>query len=49
MSVGKYPITQIDLFKIKLIAILSGNKIVNSDRLQIRDLANSLIKKTLKL
>ena len=50
MSVGKYPITRIDLFKeIKLIAILSGSKIDDSNRLQIRDLAvNSLIKKTIK-
>ena len=50
ISVGKYPITQIDLFKeIKLIAVLSGSEINDTNRLQIRDLAvNSLIKKTIK-
>ena len=50
ITVGKYPITRLDLFKeIKLITILSGGQITNENKKQIQDLAiNSLIKKAIK-
>tara|TARA_Y100000590_G_scaffold470229_1_gene662935 strand:+ start:13862 stop:14512 length:651 start_codon:yes stop_codon:yes gene_type:complete len=50
ISVGKYPITRLDLFKeIKLIAILSGGQITEQNKNQIKELAvQSLIKKAIK-
>ena len=50
ITVGNSPITKLDLLnEIKLIAILSGSKIDDSNRLQIRDLAvNSLITRLVK-
>ena len=50
ITVGKYPITRLDLFKeIKLITILSRSEITNENKKQIQDLAiSSLIKKAIK-
>ena len=50
ISVGKDPITRLDLFKeIKLIAILSGGQITEQNKNQIKELAvQSLIKKAIK-
>ncbi len=50
ISVGKHPITRLDLFKeIKLIAILSGGQITKQNKNKIEELAvQSLIKKAIK-
>ena len=51
ITVGKYPITHFDLFKeIKMISILSGSKINENNREQIKNLAiTSLIKRKIKI
>ena len=51
ITVGKYPITYLDLFKeIKMISILSNSKINENNREQIKNLAiTSLIKKKIKI
>ena len=51
ITVGKYPITYLDLFKeIKMISILSNSKINENNREQIKNLAiTSLIKRKIKI
>jgi len=51
ITVGKYPITYLDLFKeIKMISILSNSKINENNREQIKNLAiASLIKRKIKI
>ena len=51
ITVGKYPITYLDLFKeIKMISILSNSEINENNREQIKKLAvTSLIKRKIKI